>query len=87
MTFDMATFPRFSEFPNELKLQIIETTNPEDIVNLALSCKAVFILATETLAQHRYDKAHGSFLSFSVKWALMLYPLIKEPSGHTSAWV
>ena len=69
MTFDMTTFSRFSEFPNELKLQIIETTIPEDIVNLSLSCKTMYDLAKRTLAHHRQDIGRWWSLAFSVKWS------------------
>lgn len=40
----MAAFHPFSIFPNEMKLHIIETTDPEDIENLVLSCKKKAIL-------------------------------------------
>lgn len=65
-TFDMATFPRFSVLPNEIMLQIIETSDPEDLENLALCCKILYSLAGKTLAQHKADKDRWSDLFFSV---------------------
>ena len=60
----MISFPRFLLLPNEIKLYIIQTTNPEDIENLALSCKTVHSLSEKTLAQHGADKAKWSHPSF-----------------------
>ena len=60
----MILFPRFLLLPNEIKLHIIQTTYPEDIENLALSCKTVHSLSEKTLAQHRADKAKWSHPSF-----------------------
>ena len=68
MASDVATFSQFSSLPNEIKLQVIETTNPEDIENLSLSCKAVYTLARKTLKQHKTDKNWQSHLHFEVNW-------------------
>lgn len=61
----MATFARFPSLPNELKIRVIETTDPEDVENLALCCKLVYSLADKTLRQHKADKDIWSSLSFS----------------------
>ncbi len=68
MASDIATFPQFSSLPNEIKLQVIETTNPEDIENLSLSCKTIYSLACKTLEQHKADKNWQSHLHFEVNW-------------------
>ena len=67
--FDMATFSRFSSLPNEIISEVIETSDPEDIENLALCCKLVYNLAAKTLVQHKADKTCWSDLRFSVTWA------------------
>ncbi len=68
MASDVTTFPQFSGLPNEIKLQVIETTNPEDIENLSLSCKTIYSLARKTLEQHKTDKNWQSHLHFEVNW-------------------
>ena len=55
----------FFNLPNEIKLQIIETSDPEDVENLALCCKLVYSLAGKILRQHKVDKDNWSNLSFS----------------------
>lgn len=62
----MANFPRFPQLPNEIKLQIIETSDPEDLENLVLCCKLVYSFAKKTLVQHRIYKFDWSLLSFSL---------------------
>ena len=49
----MATF--FS-LPNEIVLQVVETTEPDDIENFVLCCKRVYVLAWNVLKQHRKHK-------------------------------
>ena len=62
----MASFARFPDLPNEIKLPIIETSDPEDVENLALCCKLVYSLADKTLRQHNEDKDTWSNLFFSL---------------------
>ncbi|KAM0795957.1 hypothetical protein BDR22DRAFT_976500 [Usnea florida] len=58
----MNSFPGFPYLPNEIRLLIIETTDPEDIEHLALSCRTVYSLSRKTLARHQLDKAKWSHL-------------------------
>ncbi|CAF9927370.1 MAG: hypothetical protein ALECFALPRED_003693 [Alectoria fallacina] len=64
----MSTFSKFSSLPNEMMLNVIETTDPEDIESLALCCKLVHTLASKTLAQHQADKDRWSQIFFCVTW-------------------
>lgn len=64
----MATFSKFSSLPNEMMLNVIETTDPEDIESLALCCKLVHTLAGKTLAQHKADKDRWWQIRFCVTW-------------------
>ena len=50
--------------PNEIILQVVETTEPDDIENLGLCCKRVYDLAGSVLKQHRKHKR--MFSSFNL---------------------
>lgn len=63
----MATCAQFSSLPNEIKLHIIEISDPDDVENLALCCKLVYSLADKTLKQHKIDRKNWSNLVFSIE--------------------
>ena len=58
----------FLTLPNELKLEIIENTAPDDIGNFALCCKSVYALAENPLRQHKEDKKIYEKLRFTLSW-------------------
>ena len=60
--------------PNEIILQVVETTKPDDIENLVLRCKRVYDLAGNVLEQHRKHQAIRS------RFNLHLAPYIQDQS-------
>ena len=54
--FEAAAVVTFLSLPNEIKVQIVETTASYDIENFALCCELVHGLAGATLRQHKVDK-------------------------------
>ena len=72
--------------PNEIILQVVETTEPDDIENLVLCCKRVHDLAGSVLRQHRKHQAicsrFNQYLApyYSESEQIAFYSSLRDPS-------
>jgi hypothetical protein len=69
----------FLKLPNELLLQIIRDTEPDDFWNLASSCQHMWMLSREFVLQHKQkQRSHRHYPYFRTPWEQHSHPLTRS---------